>query len=39
VDFDFEETMRDIHTELAVLNEKAIQLADQIARNFEGLGI
>ncbi len=39
VDFDFEETMRDIHTELALLNEEAIQLAGQIAKNFEGLGI
>lgn len=39
VDFDFEETMRDIHTELALLNDEAIQLAGQIAKNFEGLGI
>ena len=38
-DFDFEKTMRDIHTELVVLNEEAIQLAGQIAKNFEELGI
>jgi len=38
-DFDFEETLRDIHTELASLNEEAAALADTIQRNFEGLGI
>ena len=37
--FDFEETMRDIHTELAALNDEAISLADQVAKNFEALGI
>jgi type I restriction enzyme M protein len=38
-DFDFEETMRNIHTELAGLNSEAVELAAQIARNFEELGI
>lgn len=38
-DFDFEEALRDIHTELAGLNEEAVRLAGQIATNFEGLGI
>jgi len=38
-DFDFEETMREIHAELAVLNAEAAELAEKIQRNFEGLGI
>lgn len=38
-DFDFEETLRDIHIELAGLNEEAVALAAQIAQNFEDLGI
>ena len=37
-DFDFEETLRDIHIELAGLNEEAIALSAQIQRNFEELG-
>jgi type I restriction enzyme M protein len=31
--------MRDIHVELADLNEEAIALAARIHENFEGLGI
>lgn len=38
-DFDFEGTMRDIHIELAGLNEEAAALAAQIQANFEGLGL
>lgn len=38
-DFDFEETLRDIHVELAGLNEEAVELAQTIQRNFEELGI
>jgi len=38
-DFDFEQTLRDIHTELADLNREAAGLAVRIAENFEGLGI
>jgi type I restriction enzyme M protein len=37
-DFDFEQTLRDIHTELADLNKEAIELAAKIQGNFEGLG-
>ena len=36
-DFDFEETMREIHLELKGLNEEAVELATRIDRNFEGL--
>ncbi len=36
-DFDFEETMREIHGELADLNTEAAELAATIAKNFEGL--
>src|ERR1035437_7173525 len=36
-DFDFEETMRDLHLELEGLNEGAAQLAKIIAKNFEEL--
>jgi type I restriction enzyme M protein len=38
-DFDFEETLREIHLELADLNAEASELAAKIAKNFEGLGI
>jgi type I restriction enzyme M protein len=38
-DFDFEETLRDIHIELQGLNTEAMELADKIARNFEELGV
>ena len=38
-DFDFEETLREIHVELADLNDEAFRLAEQIKSNFEGLGI
>jgi type I restriction enzyme M protein len=38
-DFDFEGTMRDIHIELAGLNEEAAALAAQIQANFEGMAL
>ncbi|MBD3612486.1 MAG: N-6 DNA methylase [Hydrogenovibrio crunogenus] len=38
-DFDFEETLRDIHIELQGLNEEAAKLAEQIAQNFKELGV
>ena len=38
-DFDFEETLREIHIELADLNAEAAELAAKIAINFESLGI
>jgi type I restriction enzyme M protein len=38
-DFDFEQTLRDIHTELADLNKEAADLAAKIQENFEELGI
>ncbi|MGH8643522.1 MAG: SAM-dependent DNA methyltransferase, partial [Gammaproteobacteria bacterium] len=37
-DFDFEQTLRDIHTELADLNKEASELAGKIQENFEELG-
>jgi type I restriction enzyme M protein len=37
-DFDFEQTLRDIHTELADLNREAAGLAAKIQENFEELG-
>lgn len=37
-DFDFEETLRDIHIELQGLNSEATDLANKIAQNFEELG-
>jgi len=37
-DFDFEQTLRDIHTELADLNKEAAELAAKIQGNFEELG-
>ena len=38
-DFDFEQTLRDMHVELADLNQDAMELAAKIQKNFEGLGI
>ena len=38
-DFDFEETLREIHVELDDLNTEAVQLAATIKKNFEELGI
>ncbi len=37
--FDFEETLREIHVELEDLNAEAITLAATIKKNFEELGI
>jgi type I restriction enzyme M protein len=37
-DLDFEQTLRDIHTELADLNREAAELAARIQGNFEELG-
>lgn len=37
-DFDFEESLRDIHIELSGLNEEAQTLAARIQKNFEDLG-
>ncbi|MDD2598980.1 MAG: N-6 DNA methylase [Kiritimatiellae bacterium] len=37
--FDFEEALRDIHVELAGLNDEAVELAAKIAGNFEELGV
>ncbi len=38
-DFDFEGTLRDIHTELADLNKEASKFAAKIQENFEELGV
>ena len=38
-DFDFAETLRDLHLELEDLNTEAVKLAATIKRNFEALGI
>ena len=38
-DFDFEQTMGDIHVELADLNTEAVELAEKIQANFQELGI
>ena len=38
-DFDFEQTLRDIHIELTGLNEEAVELAARIQENFEELGV
>ena len=38
-DFDFEETLREIHVELEDLNAEAVRLAAKIKENFAGLGI
>ena len=37
-DFDFEQTLRDIHIELADLNKEAVELATTIQDNYEELG-
>ena len=37
--FDFEEAMREIHVELEDLNAEAVNLAEQIRKNFGELGI
>ncbi|MBI9082797.1 MAG: N-6 DNA methylase [Desulfobacterales bacterium] len=37
--FDFEETLREIHVELEDLNAEAVKLAATIKRNFEELGV
>ena len=37
-DFDFEETLREIHVELEDLNAEAVKLAATIRKNFEELG-
>jgi type I restriction enzyme M protein len=37
-DFDFEQALRDIHTELADLNKEAAELAAKIQTNFKELG-
>ncbi|OGR31122.1 MAG: DNA methyltransferase [Desulfuromonadales bacterium GWC2_61_20] len=36
-DFDFEQTLKDIHVELADLNREAVELAGRIQENFEEL--
>jgi type I restriction enzyme M protein len=38
-DFDFEEAIRDIHVEIAGLNDEAAELAKTIQANFEELGV
>ncbi|KWT68272.1 Type I restriction-modification system, DNA-methyltransferase subunit M [Comamonas testosteroni] len=38
-DFDFEQTLRDIHLELTDLNREAVELAAKIQTNLEGLGV
>ena len=38
-DFDFEQTLGDIHIEIADLNKEAAELAKRIQKNFEGLGV
>ena len=38
-EFDFEQTMRDIHVELGDLNREAVELAKNIQESFEGLGV
>lgn len=38
-DFDFEQTMRDIHTELRDLNTEASELAARVQEGFEELGL
>jgi type I restriction enzyme M protein len=37
-DFDFEQTLSDLHVELAELNQEAVVLANKIQKNFEELG-
>lgn len=38
-DFDFEQTLKDIHLELADLNREAVELAARIQENFVELGV
>ena len=38
-DFDFEQAITDIHTELAGLNAEAVELAATLQKNFEELGV
>jgi len=38
-DFDFEQTLRDIHIELVDLNNEAVELAARIQENLEELGV
>ena len=38
-DFDFEQTMRDLHAELKDLNREAAELAEKIQKNFEEMGL
>jgi type I restriction enzyme M protein len=38
-DFDFEQVLKDIHVELADLNQEAVGLAKKIQKNFEEMGI
>ena len=38
-DFDFEQTMRDIHVELDELNAESVRLAATIKRNYQALGL
>ena len=38
-DFDFEQTLRNIHVELTDLDKEAVELASTIHRNFEELGV
>jgi len=38
-DFDFEESLREIHVELEDLNVEAVELAAKIKKNFEELGV
>ena len=38
-DFDFKETLREIHVELEDLNTEAAALASTIKKNFEELGV
>jgi type I restriction enzyme M protein len=38
-DYDFEETLREIHIEIKDLNAEAAELGAKIAKNFEGLGL
>ncbi len=38
-DFDFEQTLGDIHIEIKDLNQEAAALAKRIQKNFEGLGV
>ncbi len=38
-DFDFDQTLRDIHIQLVDLNSEAVELAARIQANLEGLGV